>query len=94
MFKSLKIAIIDEQHLTAVCEVLESMGYVCGNPYFFKLESIKGGVIHSIAAYQNGNFYLHELSDMDFIFNCESETLRDLLQMRDEMNRSKLSGKI
>ncbi len=27
MFKNLKIAIIDEQHITAVCEVLESMGY-------------------------------------------------------------------
>ena len=81
MFKNLKIAIIDEQHLTAVCEVLESMGY---HPYqpSKRLQFI---YTQTDGLYSFGDDCVSSIS-------YETVTLRDLLQMRDEMVKEKING--
>lgn len=84
-FQNLKIAITDNDHLKAVCDVLESMRYECGNPYFFNIENLIDGWVKSIAAYTTGSYFLHKNLDAEDIFNCDEVQLADLLKMRDEM---------
>lgn len=83
MFKNLKIKILDEQHLTAVCDVLESMGYkkqawFTDSPKYIWC-NWKGGM----------SGFIHEPSGLDEYL--ETVTLRDLLQMRDEMVKEKIN---
>lgn len=71
-FKNMKIAITDEVHLKAVCDVLESMGYV--------LDAVHE-IDNFIHTYKRGcfkGFY----SDLHW---GEIVTLSDLLRMRDKM---------
>ena len=78
-FKNLKIAITDETHLKAVCDVLESMGYSEGlsvsfdNNYEYKW----------VGSNYNGVFgyYTHK----DPCIRYDVATLSDLLKMRDDM---------
>jgi len=82
MFKNLKIKILDEQHLKAVCEVLKSMGYIQPN---------SGGSIIYTSEHGNtftcdGNWAL----DAQGIY--KDANLTDLLQMRDEMIKEKING--
>lgn len=71
-FKNLKIAITDETHLKAVCEVLESMDYTeCG----YDLDC------NNIVARSHGVFFGDKYDDWDF----DQVTLSDLLKIRDEM---------
>lgn len=90
IFKNLKIAIIDEQHLTAVCEVLGSMGYSQDG----KLWSGFGSFTQTVCC----NIY-GEMMDLvgidvnyDRLDKYELVTLRDLLQIRDEMVKEKING--
>lgn len=84
MFKNLKIAIIDEQHLTAVCEVLESMGY-----HKQKGTGLLGRDF--VATDKNdGAYYIFR--NGCFLEEQEPVTLRDLLQMRNEMVKEKING--
>ena len=74
----MKIAITDEAHLKAVCEVLESMGYK-------KAESIPyddSDEFKNCCSHVNGvyAYYCHNLAG-----DYETVTLTDLLRMRDEM---------
>ena len=87
MFKNMKIAITDDVHLRSVCEVLDSMWYECGNQYFFDIKNLKDGLINSVATYESGSYYLHQNTDIDLIYNCNTVTLSNLLRMRDEMVR-------
>ena len=84
-YKNMKIAITDNINLKEVCEVLESMGYECGNAYFFKIESLKAGLIKSIASYENGSYYFYNNLELDCIYNCQEILLSSLIKMRDEM---------
>lgn len=71
-FKNLKIAITDETHLKAVCEVLESIGY---KPSYETSKAV-------IAVYTDSFGYYHTMSimgELNFV------NLSDLLKMRDDM---------
>ena len=71
-FKNLKIAITDETHLKAVCDVLESRGYKSS------YETRK-----SVVAVHTDSFgYYHKMSIMG---ELNLVTLSDLLKMRDDM---------
>ena len=72
-FKNLKIAITDETHLKAVCEVLESMGYE--KTHFVR------GMDSFIQTFQDGE-YCGFMSDQPA---DETVNLSDLLKMRDDM---------
>lgn len=73
-FQNLKIAITDNDHLKAVCDVLESMGY---KPYILYRKN--NNYIHALA---NG-YFMSTVMDVD---SCrELTTLSDPLKMRDEM---------
>lgn len=76
-FKNMKIAITDEAHLKAVCDVLESMGYIkCGWIGYTKPVLLTTTI--------NGHFTDHAVS----FINCFVETdttLTDLLSMRDQL---------
>ena len=74
MFKNLKIAITDETHLKAVCDVLESMGYVKPNN--------DGDTIYATNIGNTFNSY-GDLIDYEGIYI--DTTLSDLLKMRDDM---------
>lgn len=72
-FKNLKIAITDETHLKAVCDVLESMGYE--KTHFVK------GMDNFIRTFTDGEY-------CGFMFDCAADqtvNLPDLLKMRDDM---------
>ncbi|MEG1695573.1 MAG: hypothetical protein RR282_00590 [Acinetobacter sp.] len=71
-FKNLKIAITDETHLKAVCEVLESMGY----------KRIHKSRNPSVVLTGTGGGYG---TYMDTTINEPDTTLLDLLKMRDDM---------
>lgn len=68
----MKIAITDEAHLKAVCDVLESMGYV--NDGVHEIDNF----IHTYKSGCFEGFY----SDLHW---GEIVTISDLLHMRDEM---------
>lgn len=78
-FLNLKIAITDEVHFKAVCEVLESMGFSMSNhsmgPYPFDGDN-------SVVTYSDKTYmeYCHRCAGDD----CELVTLNDLLIMRDK----------
>lgn len=74
-FQNLKIAITDEVHLRAVCDVLESMGYKN-----FALDTMDADFI---ATGDGGLYTGFQKSSYHFI-NGKSVTLTDLLRMRDK----------
>ena len=76
MYKNMKIAITDEAHLKAVCEVLESMGY--------KLE-FSSSIINYIFTYIDGSYSIYRCDDPTGIIDYYHAKLDDLLRMRDEM---------
>ena len=70
-FKNMKIAITDEVHLKAVCDVLGSMGY--------SQELRAGESTKSIESYSDGIYDC-------YMFSQDSDTtLADLLAMRDQI---------
>ena len=71
-FKNLKIAITDNDHLKAVCDVLESMGLK---------RNCNLSRRNFIVAFFNNGFYCGYQNMSLF----EEITLSDLLKMRDEM---------
>lgn len=77
-FKNMKIAITDEVHLKAVCDVLESMGYRKGALYVNM-----GQNLTILATYKGGEFlqYCHKKAAKYH----EPATLTDLLAMRDQI---------
>ncbi|MEG0835524.1 MAG: hypothetical protein RR231_15060 [Acinetobacter sp.] len=77
-FKNLKIAITDETHLKAVCDVLESMGY----EKKFDASSFWDSALCAFAYAMNN--HLVTLTN----FNVSGDNvvnLSDLLKMRDDM---------
>lgn len=70
-FKNMKIAITDEVHLKAVCDVLESMGY--------RKDITRGSCF--VITHEYGFYSIH---DHHYYFNNET-TLTDLLAMRDQL---------
>ena len=74
-FKDMKIAITDETHLEAVCDVLGSIGY---NVWGVGL----GGASNWVATSKIGNATTF---DFDACPDNALVTLSDLLAMRDEM---------
>ena len=72
MFKNLKIAITDETHLKAVCDVLESMG-------------IKRNCNLSRCNFIVAFFHLGFYCGYQKMSRFEEATLSDLLKMRDDM---------
>ncbi|MEG0197800.1 MAG: hypothetical protein RR676_11460 [Acinetobacter sp.] len=77
-FKNLKIAITDETHLKAVCDVLESMGYSEG----LSLDYVGSDQHRYIMTHDNGvyAYYCHYDESSDYL----ELTLSDLLKMRDD----------
>lgn len=71
-FKNLKIAITDNDHLKAVCDVLESIGYRQCDAAFYP---------NVVISYKTGVF----VSAKNSMNTFEETTLSDLLKMRDEM---------
>ncbi|WNA15563.1 hypothetical protein [Acinetobacter phage HFM1] len=87
MFKNMKISITDDEHLKAVCDVLESMGYSQDG----KLWSGFGSFTQTVCC----NIY-GEMMDLvgidvnyDRLDKYELVTLSDLLKMRDDMVKEK-----
>ena len=76
-FKNLKIAITDDTHLKAVCEVLESMGYEAWNIGDYKTEMI--------VAWEDGRYSNFDEYETDKGYGYSFPTLSDLLKMRDDM---------
>lgn len=85
-FKNMKIAITDNDHLKAVCDALESIGYklfgciVYGNYVDGKLCGSHDRIITTEKGYFTGT---HNKFASDNIF--ANTTLSDLLKIRDEM---------
>lgn len=81
MFDNLKIAITDEVHLKAVCDVLETMGYTfnCG------CDDADAKMITANNHYMQYDIYNH-VSDWE----CNS-SLTDLLAMRDKQFMEKIN---
>lgn len=73
-FKNMKIAITDEVHLKAVCDVLESMGY---KPY-------QPSPCNECAYTWDDGFYCLD-KHMDSRVIYDSVTLTELLAMRDQL---------
>ena len=78
-FKNMKIAITDEVHLKAVCEVLESMGY--------EQDDITYDKVITVCTWSLSRTY--DCYNMDLVCHYHDEivTLTDLLKMRDDMVR-------
>ena len=77
-FKNLKIAITDETHLKAVCDVLESVGYK-------KTGWIGYSKVIFITTNTKGQMTDHAISLMNCFNSIDLTTLSDLLKMRDDM---------
>lgn len=71
-FKSMKIAITDEVHLKAVCDVLESMGY---------RKSHEGSQANFVFTIPDGSYWID--TNNQPVFNGYEITLTDLLRLRD-----------
>ena len=76
-FKNMKIEITDEVQLKAVCDVLQSMGYV---PNMIE-DNIK---TYSVITYESGAYSNWNKFDSGF-FRYKNTTLTDLLAMRDHL---------
>lgn len=78
-FKNLKIAITDETHLKAVCDVLESVGYIGGVPVDYD----DSDEYKYLMVFDNGMYayYCHYSESVGY----QEATLSDLLKMRDDM---------
>lgn len=77
MFKNMKIAITDEAHLKAVCEVLESMGYK---------PCEKNSKYKSLCTWEiSGVYDIYDMHLDEMYYHDLEVTLSDLLHMRDEM---------
>ena len=76
-FKNLKIAITDETHLKAVCEVLESMG-ITNKGLFTKVKNPSWICVCS-------GRHIMDLKNNPVVDIYETVTLSDLLKMRDDM---------
>lgn len=76
-FQNLKIAITDNDHLKAVCDVLESMG--CWLNVADNFDAAKWVILVKSGRY---DLYSNDRASGDW---CETVTLTDLLKMRDEM---------
>ena len=74
MFKNMKIAITDETHLKAVCDVLRSIGY--------SVWGVGLGASNWVATSKIGNATTFEF---DACSDNALVTLSDLLAMRDKM---------
>lgn len=91
-FQNLKIAITDEVHLKAVCDVLESMGYK-NEQFDFHIQNHRDiKQFQSVACYEHGVYCVHKL-DVNWINFCELATLTDLLKMRDNQIKEAISAK-
>ena len=75
-FQNLKIAITDNDHLKAVCEVLESTGYT---------RSKHGRWFDSDKIILTTRFGVYARVDLTTCTFYKEKTLTDLLKMRDEM---------
>lgn len=73
MYQNLKIAITDDTHLNAVCDVLESMGF-----------KPKVGITKHIETYVDGVYDMYPFNDK----GCNT-TLTDLLAIRDKQIKAK-----
>lgn len=82
MYKNMKIAITDEVHLKAVCEVLESMSY--------KSTGYENDEQNFVYTYERGVY--HGLFKKAAHGEFEEVTLTDLLRMRDEMVKGDAHG--
>lgn len=81
-FKNMKIAITDETHLKAVCDVLESMGYEKSH------ECSKSNYVFAT----KGGYYWIDINNQPVLNNYQI-TLTDLLKMRDEMVKNEQQTK-
>lgn len=81
MFDNLKIAITDAVQLKAVCDVLESMGYVPLRP------SASGGCVYT---WDDGLYCVDK--DMESKVIYKTKTLTDLLIMRDKQIKEKIGA--
>lgn len=79
-FTNMKIAITDEVHLKAVCDVLESIGY--------KKDSITDGKKTTVCTWIASKTYdCYDMTLEQCFHHDEIITLTDLLKMRDDMVR-------
>lgn len=91
-FQNLKIAITDEVHLKAVCDVLESMGYK-NDQFGFPVQNHRDiKQFQSVACYQQGKYSVCKLN-VGWINFCELVTLTDLLKMRDNQIKEAINAK-
>lgn len=77
-FQNLKIAITDNDHLKAVCDVLESMGYE-------QQAWVGYRNVMFLTTNTNGKYTDHAISLVNCFAHINQTTLSDLLKMRDEM---------
>ena len=82
MYKNMKIAITDKVHLKAVCEVLESLGYVS--------EKNKPENDDKYIIIIDGKYFGWWSGDN---WTIQEVTLTDLLRMRDEMVKENANSK-
>lgn len=76
-FKNLKIAVTDNDHLKAVCDVLRSMGYRKTRNAFCEHDNY--------VITRSDGYYSGFITDTGFKIGHITATLSDLLKMRDEM---------
>lgn len=84
MFDNLKIAITDEVQLKAVCDVLESMGYV---PNMIE-DNIK---TYSVITCESGVYSNWNKFDSGF-FRYKNTTLTEILSLRDKRIKEKIGA--
>lgn len=80
-FQNLKIAITDEVHLKAVCDVLESMGYKSDTRSKNKIACI---YTWDIGSYDVASKMIVDSLPNDFDDGHKQATLTDLLKMHDD----------
>lgn len=76
-FKNMKIAITDEAHLKAVCDVLGSMGYVIPQDF--------GDIVYTSKLGNTCCFNHNDRGLHDLLIHYQLTTLTDLLAMRDQL---------
>lgn len=86
-FKDMKIAITDEVHLKAVCDVLESMGYTKQSVYWDNC--IDASIV---CACEDGDMmdFTEWKIGVDALSAYEEVTLTDLLALRDKQFMEKI----
>lgn len=83
-FKNLKIAITDEAHLKAVCDVLKTMKYRKVRNAFCEHDNY--------VVVRSDGYYEGSISD-NYHIGFKKVTLNDLLKMRDEMVKNEQQTK-